>query len=122
MIQPITKQDQTNYPKNNQNQYTESVYEDWLLEKAGPQAKKYWDRQGTVAACAGGGILAVLVGFFLMSWPTWFVAVLLASAMFYASIAMTNSASYQAVDRAREAYGLAYPSYVLELRRVTGGA
>lgn len=95
----------------------DNLDEDWLLEKAGPRAKRMWECQTTLVGLSIALVLAVFVAWLLVSWVIWYGLIGAATVSILAAMGIAKSSPYRAAVAAREEFKKAYPDYVVQLER-----
>ncbi|MCA9246509.1 MAG: hypothetical protein KDA42_05320 [Planctomycetales bacterium] len=93
----------------------EEIYETWLLDHAGIHAKRLWDFHSTLAACSAASVMGLVFLLFFVAWTTWFGVLIAVACLITATIGLSKTEAYRVVADARNAYELAYPSYVVLL-------
>ncbi len=96
--------------------FSEELYESWLLEHAGPEAKGLWDLHNSLAALAVFGVLGSLIAFFFVSWLVWGAMLAVVAGFIIAAVATSRTEGYRSAAQAEAEFAKAYPSYVVHLK------
>lgn len=94
----------------------ETLYDSWITRQAGTGPKRLWDIHGNIAACAVASVFLSLIAISFVTWTVWFYLLAVASTFLFVSMALSQTEWYKAVARANDAFGKAYPSYVVHLK------
>lgn len=93
----------------------DQLYEAWLLNQAGPGAKRMWELQTTLVALSIALVLAVFAAWLFVSWYIWYGVIAAAAVSIVAAMAIARTAPYRAAVAARQEFKQAFPDYVLQL-------
>jgi hypothetical protein len=93
----------------------ESLYEEYLRNRAGPAAKGVWDAHRLVAACAVAGVFASLIAAATGPRGLWQPVVGVTAALIVTAVAISRTPAYRKVRQARDEYEMTFPAYVVHL-------